>query len=107
MYSVAVIVSDAGTYTLIPAVPGRKIRVVNYCITTSTSSNTVQFFSNLTPLTGVMHTSAGVPIAPCAGQLFPSGALMLFQGAVGEPIKITTTTNNGVVGGHLVYILAD
>lgn len=107
MYSVAVIVSTSGTSTLIPAVPGRKIRVVNYCVTAESPSNTIQFFSNLTPLTGVMHMVQGVPIAPCAGQLFPSGALMLFQGAVGEPIKITTTTNNGVVGGHLVYILAD
>lgn len=107
MYSVAVIVSDAGTYTLVPAVPGRKIRVVNYCVTSASTSNTLQFFSNSTPLTGVMHMVQGVAIAPCAGQLFPSGALMLFQGAVGEPIKITTSTNNGVIGGHLVYILAD
>jgi hypothetical protein len=107
MYSVAIIISDDGTTTLIPAVPGRKIRVVNYCITAADTANTFQFFSNLTPLTGVMHMVKGVPIVACAGQLFPSGALMLFQGAVGEDIKVTTTANTGVVGGHLTYILAD
>lgn len=107
MYSVAIIISDDGTTTLIPAVPGRKIRVVNYCIVAAGSSNTFQFFSNLTPLTGVMHMIKGVPVVACAGQLFPSGALMLFQGAVGESINLTTTENNSVVGGHLTYILAD
>ena len=107
MYSVAINIASDGTHLVVPGVPGRKIRVVNYCFTSSDTANTVQFFSNITALTGVMHVVKGVPIAIAAGQLFPSGALMLFQGAVGEPIRITTTTNAGVIGGHLVYILAD
>lgn len=106
MYSVAIDITAAGTHLVVPGVPGRKIRVVNYCFTSSDSANTVQFFSNITALTGVMHVAKGVPIAIAAGQLFPSGALMLFQGAVGQSINITTTGNH-TVGGHLVYILAD
>lgn len=107
MYSVAIDISTDGTHLVVPGVPGRKIRVVNYCFTSAGTANTVQFFSNITALTGVMHVVKGVPIAIAAGQLFPSGALMLFQGAVGEPINIVTSANGGVVGGHLVYILAD
>lgn len=107
MYSVAIIVSTDGTHLLVPGVPGRKIRIVNYCVTAADTANTLQFFSNSTPLTGVMHMVKGVPVSAFAGQLFPSGALMLFQGAVGESINIVTSANGGVIGGHLVYILAD
>ena len=107
MYSAAIDIVTDGTHLVIPGIPGRKIRVVNYCFTSDGTANTVQFFSNLTALTGVMHVVKGVPIALAAGQLFPSGALMLFQGAVGESINIVTSANGGIIGGHLTYILAD
>lgn len=107
MYSVSIAISDDDSHTLVPAVPGRRIRIVNYTIVGDSNNNTVQFFSNLTALTGIMHITHGNPLISHAGQLFPAGALMLFQTATGEPLKLTTTTNNGVVGGHLTYVLVD
>lgn len=107
MYSVAIAISDDGSYTLVPAVPGRRIRVVNYTIVGDANNNTIQFFSNVTALTGIMHITHGNALVSHAGQLFPAGALMLFQTATGEPLKLTTTANGGIVGGHLTYVLVD
>lgn len=107
MHSVAINVNSDGTHLIIPGMPGRKIRVVNYCLVSSSDANTFQFFSNLTALTGVMQLIKGIPVSIAAGQLFPSGALMLFQGSVGESINIVSTTVSGIIGGHLTYILVD
>lgn len=107
MYSVAIIISDAGTNLIVPAVPGRRIRVINYNVVCDNNNNTLQFFSNLTPMSGLMNMVRGVPLNIAAGQLFPSGAVMLFQTISNEALYLTTTTPNGVVGGHLTYIITD
>lgn len=104
MYSVAINLGAAGEHILVPAVPGKKIRVINYVLT-SDKDSAVCFHSGYSALTGSLYLR-GAPVSAFAGQLYPSGALMLFQTATGESLNASVLLDANVTG-HLVYILVD
>jgi hypothetical protein len=88
--------TDGGT--LVAAVSGRRIAVLNYAVVAD-SAVTVTFKSNTTALTGAMSTAAN-------GGVSASGTkdAWLFETASGEALKIGL---GGAVGarGHLAYIV--
>lgn len=104
MYSALINISSAGEHMLVPAIPGKRIRVVNYVLT-SDKDAAVFFNSGFNPLTGPLYIKNS-PVMAFAGQLFPAGALMLFQTNVGEGLNLTSAIDSNVAG-HLVYLLVD
>jgi hypothetical protein len=106
MIPVLIDIHGAGIHTIVPATPGRKIRVLNYLIT-SQQDTVVLFTGESMGLTGQLALVKGHPISAMAGQLYPSGALMLFQTNTSEPLNMVVASENSIVGGHLVYILVD
>jgi hypothetical protein len=88
-------VGNAAAQAVVAAVTGRKIRVLQYVLTTGAAAN-VQWASAATALSGNM-TSAGV--APISTGLVDCG---LFETAAGEALNIVVS--NGIAWtGHLVY----
>lgn len=104
MYSALISVSSAGDHLIVPAIPGKRIRVLNYVLTSDRDA-AVSFNSGFNSLTGTLYIR-GYSICAFAGQLFPAGALMLFQTNIGESLNLASALESNV-SGHLVYILSD
>ena len=83
-----------GDTTILPAVSGKRIRVIAYAVVASASVS-IKFRSGTTDITGTMRIVEGGGIA----HAFDSG---LFQTAVGEPLVINLSSN-ATVGGYVVY----
>ena len=96
-------VGDGATdQTVVAAVPGMSIEVLQYTYTASADA-TVTWKSNTTALSGPMPILASGGIANAAapavfgGQIHP-----LFKTALGEALKVGISTVS-TLGGHLVY----
>ena len=83
-----------GDTTIVPAVSGKRIRVIAYTVVASASVN-IKFRSGTTDITGTMRVVEGGGIA----HAFDAG---LFQTNVGQPLVINLSTN-ATVGGYVVY----
>lgn len=90
--------------TVITGVAGRRIKVLAYTVSSSTSAE-VQWLSATTPLSGTMHMGANGHIAIHLGDNWPSGGLPVLQTALGEDLILKTTNTAGVIGGHLTYVV--
>lgn len=107
MIPVLIDIHGPGIHTIVPAIPGRKIRVLNYLIT-SQQDCVVMFTGDSMGLTGQLALVKGHPVSAMAGQLYPSGALMLFQTNTSESLNmVIASPDQCIVGGHLVYMLMD
>jgi len=101
----AIISTTGNTSTVvITGVAGKRIRVLAYTMSSSTTAET-RWFSGATALSGVMHTGANGNIAIHLGDNWPSGGLPVLQTIAGEDLILTTTNTAGVIGGHLTYVM--
>lgn len=89
--------SASGQTQLVAAETGRRIRVVEYTLVVGGAVDII-FQSDSTNLTGTMEF--GVK-GEGAGR---ESSRWLFQTAVGEPLNLNLSANEGV-GGHLLYLL--
>lgn len=90
-----------GSTTIVAAVPGKKIRVLGYMVTTQTANAavTVQFRSGLlTPLAEITDIDGNL-FAGYAGTLDAPA----FETAVGEALVVNLSTVK-IVTGHLTYV---
>ena len=84
----------AATGDLVTAVPGYKIRVLNYTLV-SGGTVSVNFESGTTDISGVMPTAAN-------GSISSSGPC--FETASGEKLALTLSASVNI-DGHLAYVL--
>lgn len=88
-------VASAGDNTIVAAVTGKKIRVLQYALVVS-AATTVIWKSGTTAITGDMSFAANGGIS---SSFSPSG---LFETAAGEALVLYLSASNPV-SGHLVY----
>lgn len=94
-------VTSIGDTTIVPAVPGKKIRVLGYMLTTQTANSAVDLFFKSGPATdlaSVRDIDGQYPVV-YAGSL----AAPAFETATGQPLVIGMTANKSV-DGHLTYV---
>lgn len=94
----AVIDSDSAAEEIVAAVAGKKI-IVTSMLLVSTGTDTFQFLSASTAITGVMKGAAGAVV------VLPYNAKGWFQTAAGEALKSDISSTNNVAGS-LTYRLA-
>lgn len=87
---------SSGSPTVVAAVPGRTIRLINYTILSSVAQ-TVKWQSNTTDLSAGMSLDASGGIA----QDSKDG---LLQTQPGEALRLLPSTS-GVVTGHITYVV--
>ena len=90
--------SDSGAETIVAAVAGKRI-IVTSMMLVSTSTDTFQFLSDTTALTGVMKGAAGAVV------VLPYNSKGWFKTAAGEALKSDISSTNNVAGS-LTYRLA-
>jgi hypothetical protein len=88
--------SGTGNTVIAAASPGNRHKVVGFLVT-SAANATVQFFSNVTALTGAMDILARGNLQDPVSVLEPT-----FQTGVGESLNITST--GGAAKGYIVYL---
>lgn len=94
--------STAGDHTIIPAIAGKKIRVLAYIIT-SHQNNFVVWKSGSTAISGELHMPGGGNLAIHLGDNWPSGGLPVLQTGAGEALVLDLDQSH-VIGGHLTYV---
>ncbi len=86
--------TTAGDTQIVPAVSGKRIRVIAYAVTANATVN-IRFRSGTTDITGSMR------IANIVTHAYDGG---LFQTDVGQPLNINLSAST-TVGGYVVYRL--
>lgn len=104
MKFVVINASLAGDNTIVAAILGRKIRVVNYTLI-SAGAVTVTWKSGTTAISGPMPLAANGGMAPSSSVLTPSGLIGVFETNANEAL-VLNLGGAVAVGGHLTYILA-
>lgn len=97
--------TSAGSNTVVPAVPNKKIRVLAF--TALTDANvTISFLSNATPITGPMPCLASGGMATSIGQLGTGGhgVFGLMETEAGQALNLDLS-GAATVGGMLTYYL--
>lgn len=93
-------VAGTGNETIIPAVAGKKFRVLDYLVTSAFNA-VVQWKSNTgTALSGTMHIASNGNIVAVGGYPTPAGMFGLFETNPGEPLVLDA---DKACGGHLTY----
>ena len=88
-------VASAGDNTIVAAVTGKKIRVLQYALVVA-AETTVIWKSGTTAITGDMTFAANGGIST------PFSPIGLFETAAGEALVLNLSASNPV-SGHLVY----
>lgn len=93
--------SASGDTTVVAAVPSKKIRVLNYFVTTQTANAavTVAFKSGSSTILGEIREIDGLYPAAMPGNLLGP----LFETAAGEALVVNLSAAK-VVSGHLTYV---
>jgi hypothetical protein len=86
--------SSSGDTEVVPAVSGKRIRVIAYAVVASGTVD-IKFRSATTDITGSMHLVGGGGVA----HAYDGG---LFQTSVGQALNINLSAN-ATVGGYVVY----
>ena len=86
--------TTSGDTQIVPAVSGKRIRVIAYAVIASATVN-IRFRSGSTDITGSMRVVEGGGIA----HAYDGG---LFQTAVNQPLNINLSAN-ATIGGYVVY----
>ena len=97
----AIDVATAGSNTIVAGVAGQKVRLLGYMLVAA-NTNTVQWLSNATELTGPMTAIAGVQIAPPQGPFKVTQQVALMVTAPGDPLVLTLGVASQV-SGHIYY----
>lgn len=91
-------ITTAGTSdTIVAAISGKRIRVLNYVLL-ATSASTATWKSNTTAISGVL------PVGAYGGAVGPFSPAGHFQTAIGEALKLDQGSSANVQG-HLTYTL--
>ncbi len=97
-------IAVTGDSPVIPGVPGKRIRVMNYVLGAGVWCLQVQWKSNSTPISGPVLVYA-------EGQHPMSAELGMMETAKGEPLVLNvnwgTNPPTPLVGGHIGYILIE
>jgi hypothetical protein len=105
MYFVAVNASSSGNNTIVSAITGRKIRVVNYTLISAAAVTVTWKSGSSTNISGPMALAANGGMAPSSSALTPAGMIGVFETSSGESLVLNLGSAIAV-GGHLTYILA-
>jgi len=95
--------SSSGNTTIVPAVTGRKIRVLNYTLIASGAVSVIWKSGAATNISGTMALAANGGMAPSCSISSPAGMLGVFETNIGEGLVLNLSAAVQV-GGHLVYI---
>ena len=102
----AISASSSGDNTVVAAVTGKKIRVLNYTAIAAGSVSITWKSGASTSLSGAMPLAANGGAAPSAGAQTPIGQIPLFETAQGEAL-VLGLSGAVLVAGHLTYVLGD
>lgn len=105
MKFVVINASLAGDNTIVAAILGRKIRVVNYTLISAGAVTVTWKSGAATSISGPMPLAANGGMAPSSSVLTPSGLIGVFETNVNEAL-VLNLGGAVAVGGHLTYILA-
>lgn len=90
-----IVATTVGNTSLVSAVAGRTIRVINYAVISDTAQ-AIKFTDTSGDLTGAMTVSV-------SGGLTVHSEAGVFETTKGEPLNINLAAIS-VVGGHIAYI---
>lgn len=93
-------VATAGDATIVPAVAGKRIKVVGYVLVAG-GSVSVTWKSNATPLSGPLSLAANGGVSAHAA---PPGFVLRTNRGEGLVLNLSGSVQ---VGGHITYYLAD
>ena len=93
-------VAGTGNETIIPAVAGKKFRVLDYLVTSANNATVAWKSSAGTALSGDMHIASNGNIVAVGGYPTPAGMFGLFETLPGEGLLLDATH---ACGGHLTY----
>jgi hypothetical protein len=96
---------SAGSNTVVAAVTGKRILVLQYTATASVNLDGY-FASNATAITGPIYLGSHGTTMAAYGAVTPAGLVGLFRTEIGEALNIVLS-GAGNVGGHLTYIVTD
>lgn len=102
----AISASSSGDNTVVSAVTGKKICVLNYTAIAAGSVSATWKSGASTSLSGAMPLAANGGAAPSAGSSSPLGQVPLFETAQGEEL-VLGLSSAVLVAGHLAYVLKD
>ena len=94
-------VTATGDSTIIPALAGKVIRVLDYVITSNNNTNLIWKSSGGTAVSGTLYMGIHGSVIGVAGYQLPSGMFGLFETLPGEGLVLNNSA--GSVGGHLTY----
>ena len=97
--------STVGSNTIVAAVTGKRILVLQYTATASANLD-AYFSSNSTAITGPLYLGSHGTTMAAYGALTPAGSVGLFRTEIGEPLNIVLS-GSANVGGHLTYLVTD
>lgn len=102
----AISASSSGDNTVVAAVTGKKIKVLNYTMIAATDVSATWKSGASTSLSGAMPLTNNSGAAPSAGVSTPAGLVPLFETAQGEAL-VLGLSSAVLVAGHLTYVLGD
>ena len=94
--------SASGDTTILPAITGKRYKILAY-ILSSSGTNNIVWKSGTTALSGSMNMIAGGNIAIHLGDQWPSGGLPVLTTELGDAFIINLSASN-IVGGHITYV---
>lgn len=93
-------IAGTGNETVIPAVAGKKIRVLDYLVTSGNNAAVVWKSTGGTALSGTMHIASNGNIVAVGGYQTPAGMFGLFETLPGQGLVLDSAQP---CGGHLTY----
>lgn len=95
----------SGDNTLIAAIPGKRIKVLQYTAGCDQNAD-IYFKSGNTRITGPIFFAASTSISSSYGAGTPAGLVPLFETAPGEAL-VMNINGAKTIGGHITYIVID
>lgn len=97
--------NTSGDNTIVPAVTGKRIRVLQYTAGCDQNAD-IYFKSGSTRITGPIFFAASTSISASYGAGTPAGLVALFQTEEGEAL-VMNINGAKTIGGHITYIVTD
>jgi hypothetical protein len=98
----AISASSSGDNTIVAALDGQKIVLLNYTLIAAGNVGVTWKSGASTSLSGAMAMAANGGAAPSAGPLTPAGVVGLLETAPGEALVLGLSAAVAV-GGHITY----
>ena len=94
--------SASGNTVIIAAVPGKKMRILDYLITTNGAVNVTWKSSGGSSISGILYLGANAVATAVGGYQLAGGLFGLFETLPDEGLTINLS-GSVAVGGHITY----